>query len=143
MSMNCSRKAGMCFSVTIALATFSLPGIAANNKIAAGKVLYDKTCASCHSTAEGVNQIGPTLYKVVGRHAAAVPNYSYSSIIRAADLVWNEETLVKFLSGPQAMIPCHQIATKSLVSCLGTKMTFSGLQSEANAKAVVAYLKSQ
>ncbi|CAK0771764.1 cytochrome c [Gammaproteobacteria bacterium] len=140
--MNHSQKIGRYLGVALALAA-AFPFVAvADNKVTTGAALYNKACVSCHSTEKGVNKIGPTLDKVIGRHAAAVPDYSYSSIIRSSALAWTEETLIKFLSGPQAMIPCHQIATKALVSCLGTKMTFPGFRSEASAAAVVAYLKS-
>jgi cytochrome c len=110
--------------------------------VRAGEWLFNETCVQCHSTELGVTKIGPSLYNVVDQPAATDPKYSYSSVMRASGLTWTEETLIKFLSGPQAMIPCHQVVRKSFFSCRGIKMTFSGFEHSSSSKAIVAYLKS-
>jgi len=141
--MSCLKNTAIYLGIVSSFVTASALS-ATNDKVAMGARLYNERCTYCHSTKEGVNKIGPTLNKVVGRHSGSVSNYSYSSSTRSLDLTWTDEVLARFISGPQAMIPCHQIATKTMVICPGgTKMTFSGFRQKANAEAVVEYLKAQ
>jgi cytochrome c len=47
----------------------------------------------------------PSLKGVVGRKAAAVPNFKYSSALTASHLDWNRSTLDRFLTAPAATVP--------------------------------------
>ncbi len=40
-----------------------------------------------------------------GRKAASVPNYDYLDALKSSNIVWNEETLDKWLTYPQAVAP--------------------------------------
>ena len=115
----------------------------ADESVAAmGRELFNTNCASCHSLEKGINGIGPTLHGIIGRHAAAVPEYGYSSAIRSSDIVWTEENIEHYLMGPQEEIRCHNVAVGRARECLGIAMTFRGFSDPKDASAVIAYLKS-
>jgi cytochrome c len=88
-----------------------------------GKTLY-QACTSCHSIDE--NDIGPRHRGVVGRPAGSLPDYAYSPALKASGLVWSADTLDRWLSNPQALVP-------------GTKMYFSLPDAQSRAD-LIAYL---
>ena len=59
--------------------------VAAAGDPAAGKIVSAK-CAICHTFEAGKNKIGPSLAGVVGRHAAALPDFSYSPAMKSSNL---------------------------------------------------------
>jgi cytochrome c len=89
-----------------------------------------QTCAACHTLEQGVHRTGPSLAGVFGRKAGAAEGFHrYSEALRAADLVWREDTLNGFLANPQAFLP-------------GNRMTFRGID-DAQARAdLIAYLQA-
>lgn len=88
-----------------------------------GKALY-QACTSCHSIDD--DDIGPRHRGVVGRRAGTVPGYAYSAALKASGIVWDRETLDRWLTNPSAMVP-------------GTRMFFliDNPQSRAD---IIAYL---
>jgi cytochrome c len=100
--------------------------------VAAGEKVFKK-CKACHQVGEGAkNKTGPILNGVVGRHLAAVDGFKYSNDIKAMGdegQLWDEATLAAFLAKPKAVIP-------------KTRMSFAGLKSEDDIRAVTEYLKS-
>ncbi len=93
-----------------------------------GQVVFHK-CAICHSVKAGENKVGPTLFGVVGRHSASVPNFNYSPAMKEANVDWTPETLDHYLADPQKMVP-------------KTRMIFPGLKSEDERQNVIAYLET-
>jgi cytochrome c len=88
-----------------------------------GKALYP-SCTSCHSIDE--NEIGPRHRGVLGRKAGSVSDYAYSPALKASGVVWDKNTLDRWLTNPSAMVP-------------GTKMYF--LLADAQTRAdIIAYL---
>ncbi|MDN5786850.1 cytochrome c family protein [Pseudorhodobacter sp.] len=73
-----------------------------------------KKCKACHEIVadDGTaivkgGKTGPNLYGVVGRAAGTVEGFSYSDVMKEAGekgLVWDEETLVKYLPDPSAFL---------------------------------------
>ncbi len=55
--------------------------------------LYNNACRTCHTIKEGDNRLGPTLYKIIGRKAGSLPDYNYSSAMKGAGFIWDEEKL--------------------------------------------------
>ena len=110
-----------------AFMAFGAPAFAAGDADA-GKKVYNK-CKACHSLAEGKNKVGPTLFKVIDRPAAAVAGFKYSKAMKESGLTWDEATLGEYLAKPKAKIP-------------GTRMAFAGLKKEADVENVIAYIKA-
>ena len=67
---------------------------------------------------------------VVGRPAGTFPGYRYSTAMRKSGLTWDEDTLSKYLRGPEKILP-------------GTKMVFPGIASDQDIANLIAYLKQQ
>jgi cytochrome c len=68
-----------------------------------GARLYDSRCTGCHALDS--NRVGPLHRGVFGRRAGGVAGYAYSPALANADLTWNEATLDRWLSNPQALLP--------------------------------------
>ena len=93
---------------------------------ARGETLYE-ACQDCHSLDK--NDVGPRHRGVFGRKAASLSDYDYSDALKSANIVWNEETLDKWLTDPQAVAP-------------GAKMFFH-LDNPQDRADVIAYLKER
>ena len=91
-----------------------------------GETLYE-FCQDCHSLDK--NDVGPRHRGVFGRKAASLPDYDYSDALKSANITWNEETLDKWLTDPQAVAP-------------GAKMFFH-LENPQDRADVIAYLKDR
>ncbi len=108
----------------------ALSGNAYADDIAAGKAIFDRTCANCHSAQIGVNKIGPSLWNIVGRPIASVPDYPYSAKLvsmRKEWAAWDKERLDAYLTNPRDVL--H-----------GVKMYFKGLPEEKDRTAMISYL---
>jgi cytochrome c len=97
---------------------------------ASGQLEFNNACRTCHSTKEGDNRLGPHLEKVIGRKAGSVPNYGYSSAMKGADFVWDEEKLERFIANPDEMVPGNSMKP------------YGGLASADSRAKVIAFLKS-
>ncbi len=58
-----------------------------------GKAIFQHICQNCHSTEIGINKVGPTLWSVVGRQPASVPDYTYSEAMKANKSAWTTVAL--------------------------------------------------
>jgi cytochrome c len=85
-------------------------------------------CALCHSI-DGSNGTGPTLKGIIGRKSGTVAGFRYSRAMRSAAIVWDEASLDRYLTDPQALVP-------------GNIMPFSGVADEAQRAELIAYLKT-
>jgi cytochrome c len=93
-----------------------------------GKSLFGSQCAVCHSAARnGPTIIGPTLFGVVGRPAASVKGFAYSSAMKASGITWSNDVLATYLPAPSKLVP-------------GTKMSFAGVKNPDNLADLIAYL---
>ena len=93
-----------------------------------GKKVFKK-CVACHSLQEGKNKIGPSLYNLLGRKAGSVDGYKYSKAMKNSDVVWDEESLDKFLTKPRKFIK-------------KTKMSFRGIKKKSLRDNIISYLKN-
>jgi len=91
-----------------------------------GKTVY-QACMGCHSLDE--DDVGPRHRGVVGRVAGSVPGYAYSAALKGSHIVWSTETLDRWLTNPQGLVP-------------GAKMFFSMSDPKDRAD-VIAYLAQQ
>lgn len=96
-----------------------------------GQVEFNNHCRTCHSVQEGDHRLGPSLHNVIGREAGSQEGASYSSAMRASPVVWDEQTLDRFLENPDAVVP-------------GNNMTpYSGITDADVRAAIVGYLQAE
>ena len=96
-----------------------------------GQAAFNNHCRTCHSTKEGDNRLGPTLHKIFGAKAGAVPGYaSYSQGLRSSGITWDEATLQKFIANPDAVIPNNNMKP------------YKGITDEAVRAKIIEFLKS-
>jgi cytochrome c len=89
-------------------------------------------CYACHSVDpnEKAKLQGPSLYRIVGRPAAAVSGFAYSDAMRskgAAGLVWDAAMLDRYIADPESLVP-------------GTNMSVPPLRDEQERADLLAYL---
>jgi cytochrome c len=72
-----------------------------------GKLLFEKRCTGCHALTE--NHRGPRLAGVYERTSGTVADYAYSSALKKAGVVWDDLSLDKWLTDPDAFIPGNQM----------------------------------
>ena len=126
--MRNSLSSSLASIVATALLAGGESAIAAGDP-ARGATLF-QTCMVCHSVKAGEHMTGPSLANIWQRKAGTVPGFArYSIAMEHAKLVWNEDTLDRWLRDPDAVIP-------------GTSMTFQGLHEKKDRQDVVAYLKA-
>jgi cytochrome c len=124
-----SAKAIMVALLAVSTGLLVMPAASkADGDADAGKKIFQK-CALCHTNEQGKNKIGPSLFGVVGRHSASIPDYAYSDAMKAANKTWDEATLDTYLTDPKALVP-------------GTKMIFPGLKDPKDRQDIIAYLKT-
>ncbi|MBN4016661.1 cytochrome c family protein [Rhodospirillaceae bacterium AH-315-P19] len=123
--MRSSKILGLGVVFTFAFTLVS--GVAMAGDVKKGKKGFKK-CKACHTLVVGKNKVGPSLAGIFGRTSGTVEGFKYSSAMKDAGIVWNEETLDAFLTKPKKYIK-------------GTKMAFPGLKKEAKRKDLIAYLK--
>jgi cytochrome c len=75
---------------------------------ARGQTLYESRCGACHSL--DANRVGPAHRGVVGRKAGSVADYDYSAAVGRSTLVWNAQTLDRWLTNPEALIPGQKMS---------------------------------
>ena len=114
-------------SIAMVLFVLIAPNAWSAGDAARGATVF-QSCAACHSTAPGVDMTGPSLAHAWGRKAGTAPGFSrYSDAMKHADVVWDETTLDRWLTNPDAFIP-------------GTTMTFPGIRDSHPRQDVIAYL---
>jgi cytochrome c len=106
----------------------ALPALAGD--AAAGASVFKQECAECHTTKEGKNKKGPSLFGIVGRNAGSLTDYNYSDALKNAKWVWTEDKLHWYLSQPAKQ------------ANPGTKMKYSGLDDAGQLDNLIAYLQS-
>jgi cytochrome c len=89
--------------MTFASADNSMAQATAEGDSVRGKAVFEKRCTGCHALNQ--NREGPMLDGVYGRNTGAVPGFPYSDALKKANIVWNDQTLEKWLTDPDAFLP--------------------------------------
>jgi len=110
--------------LTILLLQTSSPGEAADT--AAGQTQFNK-CKICHSLEAGKNMVGPDLHAIFGRKAGTADGFAYSEAMKKSGIVWDDDTLTKYLREPKDTVP-------------GGKMAFPGIKDDQQLADLLAYL---
>jgi cytochrome c len=91
-----------------------------------GKALFEKRCGGCHALDR--DKEGPRLGGVYGRTAGTVDSFQYSEALKKAKLKWTDETLDKWLTDTEKLVPDND-------------MTFH-VEKPDERNAIIAYLKN-
>lgn len=99
--------------------------------IALGKQVFDTECSKCHQLQSGKNSKGPQLDRIYGATAGTLADYQqrYSAAIKASALVWDADTLDRYISHPDTAL--HK-----------GKMLYDGLNDMPQRRALIAYLST-
>ncbi len=117
-----------CASVCAILIATSQLVIAAGDANRGAKVFGN--CLACHSVEAGQHLTGPSLANIWGHKAGTAKGFMrYSDALKNADVVWNEQTLDKWLQDSRAFIP-------------GNEMTFPGIKEQQARQDLIALLKA-
>ena len=85
-------------------------------------------CIESHAITDATEKkAGPSLRGLIGRISGSLQGYEYSGAMKAANILWSEETLKTCLVAPRKVVP-H------------TKMNFNGLKQPVEVDDIVAYL---
>ena len=90
-----------------------------------GKLVFEKRCIGCHTLDQ--NREGPRLAGVYGRVSGTVPQFTYSAALKKAHITWNDESLDRWLTDPDAYVS-------------GNDMEF-GVRKPDERRNLIAYLK--
>ena len=96
-----TRNGNCALSVGLVIAIAALLGQAQTPK--SGKDLFESRCGGCHALDR--DKEGPRLAGVYGRAAGSVAGFQYSGALSKSKLTWNEETLDKWLTDPDKLVP--------------------------------------
>jgi cytochrome c len=115
---------------TLALFTILLLASAAraDGDAARGEAKF-QDCAACHKLEAGANNVGPSLHGIFARKAGEIADFRYSPAMKKSGIVWTPETLEKFLTEPQALVPAN-------------RMPYAGMASAADRADLIAYLQN-
>jgi cytochrome c len=115
---------------TVALfVMLQLAGVArADGDAARGEARF-QDCAPCHKLEAGANNVGPSLHSIFARKAGELADFRYSPAIKRSGIVWTPETLDKFVTDPQALVPTN-------------RMPYAGMASAGDRADLIAYLQN-
>jgi cytochrome c len=124
-----NRSVVQSLAIATALALFSAQALAddVENGTRAGKVAFNTSCRTCHTMVEGDNRLGPNLHGIIGRKAGS-EEYAYSPAMASSSLVWDAESLDRFIRDPQTVIPGNNMKP------------YGGISDAATREKIVAYL---
>jgi cytochrome c len=114
-----------------ALAAPSGAALAQDGDASEQQLAFNNHCRTCHVTTADDHRLGPSLHGVVGREAGAAEGFGFSSAMADADIVWDEETLDRFIEAPDAVVPGNNMKP------------YTGITSAEERAKIVAHLKAE
>ena len=106
----------------------ALPQASQGTEDTSGQQAFNNACRTCHMVKESDNRLGPNLHKIVGRKAGSLQGYGFSSAMKEAGFVWDEEKLDRFIANPDEVVPGNSMKP------------YGGLSSSDDRKKIIAYL---
>lgn len=96
---------------------------------AAGKIMFEQRCESCHADDPKRKAYGPSLLGVVGRKAGTLEGFEYSDAMKNSGIVWNLNSLRAWMADNDGFMP-------------GTRMRHVGITDKAEQDFLLAYIES-
>ena len=106
----------------------ALPQASQGTEGVSGQQAFNNACRTCHMVRQGDNRLGPNLHGIVGRKAGSLPDYGFSSAMKEAGFVWDEEKLDRFMANPDEVVPGNSMKP------------YGGLSSGEDRKKIIAFL---
>jgi cytochrome c len=106
----------------------ALPQASQGTEGISGQQAFNNACRTCHMVRESDNRLGPNLHGIVGRKAGSLPDYAFSSAMKEAGFVWDEEKLDRFIANPDEVVPGNSMKP------------YGGLSSSDDRKKIIAFL---
>jgi cytochrome c len=106
----------------------ALPQASQGTEGVSGQQAFNNACRTCHMVRQGDNRLGPSLHGIVGRKAGSLPDYAFSSAMKEAGFVWDEEKLDRFIANPDEVVPGNSMKP------------YGGLSSSDDRKKIIAFL---
>ncbi len=118
-----------CFASAGIILIVTTPAVIAAGDANRGAKVFGN-CLACHTVEAGQHMTGPSLANIWDRKAGTAKGFMrYSDALKNADVVWNEQTLDKWLQDSRAFIP-------------GNEMTFPGIKEQQARQDLSALLKA-
>jgi len=114
-------------TILIVALVFAAGAARADGDAARGEKRFEE-CATCHTLERGLNNVGPSLYGVVGRKAGEIADFRYSPAMKRSGITWTAQTLDMFIADPQKEVP-------------GNRMPFAGMPDAGDRADLLAYLQ--
>jgi cytochrome c len=125
--MDSSFRIAAAASALTALLTCGVATAAADD----GQATFNSVCRTCHSTKEGDNRLGPSLFKIYGAKAGSRQGYdNYSQGLTSSGITWDEATLDRFIANPDEVVPNNNMKPYKGTSDVGVR------------KKIIEFLKS-
>jgi cytochrome c len=117
--------------VSLAAAAATGAGAEASATAGSGQAAFNNHCRTCHSTKEGDNRLGPSLYGIVGAKAGSRSGYANSSgAMKGSGITWDAAMLERFIANPDEVVPNNAMKP------------FKGVPDAAVRQSIIAYLSS-
>jgi cytochrome c len=121
-----SQVIGVALAGLIGLLAVSSPSLLGQGRpLVNGKELFERRCGGCHALDR--DKEGPRLGGVYGRMAGSVNSFEYSEALKKSRVIWNDESLEKWLTDPEQFVP-------------NNNMDFH-LENAGERRDIIAYLK--
>lgn len=104
--------------------------LAAATDLSHGERQFNRNCKVCHTVGPSEpHRQGPNLHGLFNRRSGSVEDfYGYSYNMRQLEIVWNEETLDRYLAEGRDFVR-------------GTTMRMANIRDEEDRRAIIAYLR--
>ncbi len=120
-------RVATCAAAVLSLTLFLMAAARADGGTARGEARF-QDCAACHKLEAGSNDVGPSLHGIFERKAAALTDFRYSPAMKRSGISWTPETLDKFITEPQAMVPAN-------------RMPYAGMANPNDRADLIAYIQ--
>ena len=116
-------------TLSVVLASAAAAALAQSGDATRGERLFNQQCKICHTVDKGGrNGVGPNLFGMFGRKAAAVEGFQFSEAMKTSGITWDDKTVAEYLKDPKGRVP-------------NGKMVYAGLKQQEQLDDMIAYLK--